>query len=64
MADEELMDATKLIGRTQGMFTCPEAAAPLAAFQHLRSQGWIKDDETVLLFSTGNGLQYAHLWSL
>ena len=64
VADEELMDAANLIGRTQGMFTCPEAAAPLAAFQHLRRQGWIAGDESVVLFSTGNGLKYAHLWSL
>jgi threonine synthase len=63
VADEELMEAAKLIGRTQGMFACPEAAAPLAAFQHLRRRGWIGDGETVVLFSTGNGLKYAHLWT-
>jgi len=64
VADEELMDAARLIGRTQGLFVCPEAAAPLAAFQHLRRQGWIGGDESVVLFSTGNGLKYAHLWNL
>jgi threonine synthase len=63
VADEELMEAARLIGRTQGMFACPEAAAPLAAFQHLRRRGWIGDGETVVLFSTGNGLKYAHLWT-
>jgi threonine synthase len=60
--DDEIMEAANLIGRTEGMFVCPEAAAPLVAFQHLRSQDWIGDDETVVLFSTGNGLKYAHLW--
>jgi threonine synthase len=63
VADAELMEAAELIGRTQGMFTCPEAAAPLAAFHHLRRQDWIGDDETVVLFSTGNGLKYVHLWT-
>lgn len=60
--DEEMMEDAALIGRTQGMFTCPEGAAPLSAFQHLRAQGWIGDQETVVLFNTGSGLKYTHLW--
>ena len=61
--DEELLDAASLIGRTQGIFVCPEGAAPLTAFLHLRRQGWINDDESVVLFNTGSGLKYAHLWN-
>jgi threonine synthase len=60
--DQELLDAANLIGRTQGLFVCPEGAAPLVAFLHLRRQGWIADDERVLLFNTGSGLKYTHLW--
>lgn len=62
VSDEEMMEAARLMGRTQGMFTCPEGAAPLAAIQHLRRQGWIGDGETVVLFNTGSGLKYTHLW--
>jgi threonine synthase len=62
VGDEEIITAAGMIGRTEGMFVCPEAAAPLAAFQHLRSQGWIKKGETVVLLHTGNGLKYTHLW--
>lgn len=62
VSDEEMMDAARLMGRTQGMFTCPEGAAPLSAFRHLRAQGWIGDDESVILFNTGSGLKYTHLW--
>ncbi|MBN1657937.1 MAG: threonine synthase [Anaerolineae bacterium] len=62
VADGEMIDAANLIGRTQGIFACPEGGATLAAFHHLRSQGWIDDDETVVLFNTGSGLKYAHLW--
>jgi threonine synthase len=29
----------------------------------LLKQGWIKPDERVLLFNTGSGLKYAHLWA-
>jgi len=61
--DEELLDAASLIGRTQGIFVCPEGAAPLTAFLHLRRQGWINDDESVVLFNTGSGLKYTHLWN-
>ena len=62
VSDQEIMEAAKLIGRTQGMFVCPEGAATLAAFQHLRRRGWIDDDETVVLLNTGSGHKYAHLW--
>ncbi len=61
--DEAMMDAAQQIGRAQGIFACPEGAATLAAFQRLRNEGWIADDETVVLFNTGSGLKYAHLWS-
>jgi threonine synthase len=62
VSDAEMLEAAKLIGRTQGLFVCPEGAAPLVAFNHLRRQGWIGDDETVVLFNTGSGLKYVHLW--
>jgi threonine synthase len=60
--DKELVEASNLIGRTQGIFACPEGSATLAAFQQLRSQGWIADEERVVLYNTGSGLKYAHLW--
>jgi threonine synthase len=62
VSDEEMMEAARMIGRTQGVFVCPEGAATLAAFQHLRGRGWIRDDEKVVLFNTGTGLKYTHLW--
>jgi threonine synthase len=62
VSDHDIMAAARLIGRTQGLFVCPEGAAPLVAFQRLREQGWIGDDETVVLFNTGSGLKYTHLW--
>jgi threonine synthase len=61
--DEEMIEAANLIGRSQGMFVCPESAATLVAFQRLREEGWIGDDERVVLFSTGSGLKYTHLWA-
>lgn len=61
--DKEMIEAIKTIGSTQGIFCCPEGAATLAAFKRLRSQGWIRDDETVVLFNTATGLKYVHLWA-
>jgi len=62
VSDEKMMDGVHLLGRTEGIFACPEGGATLAAFQELRRQGWIRDQETVLLFNTGTGLKYTHLW--
>jgi threonine synthase len=60
--DREMMEAAGLIGRTQGIFACPEGGATLAAFRRLRSEDWIGADETVVLLNTGSGLKYAHQW--
>ncbi len=61
--DRSMIDAANLIGRTEGIFVSPESGAALAAFLELRDSGWIERGETVILFSTGNGAKYAHLWS-
>jgi threonine synthase len=62
VSDEEMMEAVRLMGKTQGLFACPEGGATLAAFQHLRRQGWIEEDASVVLFNTGSGLKYSHLF--
>jgi threonine synthase len=61
--DEEMMEAVRLLGRTQGLFACPEGGATLAAFHRLRRQGWIEEGECVVLFNTGSGLKYSHLFA-
>lgn len=60
--DAEMIEAVRLMARTQGILPCPEGAATLAAFLHLRRQGWIADGERVVLFNTGSGLKYSHLY--
>ncbi|MEE8596268.1 MAG: threonine synthase [bacterium] len=62
VSDKEIMKAIKQISDTQGIFCCPEGAATLAAFKNLRKQGWIENNETVVLFNTATGLKYIHLW--
>jgi len=61
--DEQMMAAANLIGSTQGIFTAPEGGAVLAACQNLLAEGWLRADEKVVLFITGSGHKYEHLWA-
>ena len=63
VSDEDMMESANMIGRTQGIFTSPEGGATLAAFQQLREKGWIGENEQVVLFNTGSGHKYEHLWA-
>jgi threonine synthase len=56
------MEDADLLGSTQGIFAAPEGAATLSGFKRLLNQGWIEDNETVILFNTGSGHKYSHLW--
>ncbi len=62
VSDKDIMDCANLIGRTQGIFTAPEGGATLAAFNTLYKNGWIKENERVVLFNTGSGHKYFNLW--
>ena len=59
VSDDEAYAAQRLLARTEGLFVCPEGAATLAAAANLRSSGWIKAHERVVLLNTGSGLKYA-----
>jgi threonine synthase len=60
--DSEILKATYLLGKMQGIWPAPEGGATLAAFIELRKRGWIRDGESVVLFNTGNGAKYSHIW--
>jgi threonine synthase len=61
--DSALMEGANLIARTEGIFAAPEGGATVAAYRVLRERGWIRPDERVVLFNTGSGLSYTHLWN-
>jgi threonine synthase len=61
--DEEMLHYARVMGSQSGIFPAPEGAACLAAQVHLLEQGWIAPDACVVLFNTGSGLKYAHLWA-
>ncbi len=56
--DEALLEAQQWMGRTEGVFACPEGGATLAALRVLLEEGWIDPGERVVLFNTGSGLKY------
>jgi threonine synthase len=62
VTDEEMLSASNLIGKTEGLFASPETGATLAAFNKLKENIWINDGDNVVLFNTGSGHKYSHLW--
>ena len=63
VTDLALMHGADAIARREGIFAAPEGGATVAAYQELRARGWIREGERTVLFNTGSGLSYAHLWS-
>jgi threonine synthase len=51
--DSDMIKYTSMMGSLTGIFPAPEGAACLAAQMKLLESGWIKPDETVVLFNTG-----------
>ncbi len=62
VSDAEILSATYLLGKTTGIWPAPEGGATLAALLRLKKGGWVKDGESVVLFNTGNGAKYSHVW--
>ena len=58
VSDETLVEAQMRMARLEGTFACPEGGATLAALEVLLEQGWVSQDERVVLFNTGTGLKY------
>ena len=58
VSDAEMEEARSELAQSIGIFVCPEAAATLVAARDLRESGWIKPDDSVALFITGNGFKY------
>lgn len=56
--DAAILRAQKELATREGLFTCPEGAATLAALAQLRRGGKIGPKERVVLLNTGTGLKY------
>jgi threonine synthase len=56
-SDEEIVDAIKLLARTEGIWTEPAGGTTLAAAIKLIRSGRIPRDESIVISITGNGLK-------
>ncbi|HUC54935.1 MAG TPA: threonine synthase [Candidatus Cybelea sp.] len=62
VTDEEMLKAGRELASMEGIFAAPEGAATVMATRKLAASGWIKPEETVVLFNTGTGYKYAEAW--
>jgi threonine synthase len=55
VTDEEIVDAIRLLARTEGIFTEPAGGTTVAVTRKLVAQGRIPRDESIVICVTGNG---------
>lgn len=58
VTEDAMLDATHRLAVDAGVWGSPEGGAVLAAYEQLRSDGWVNPEETVILFNTGSALKY------
>jgi threonine synthase len=62
VSDAEMLHAGRELASLEGIFAAPEGAATVIAARKLAASGWIKPEETVVLFNTGTGYKYSEAW--
>jgi len=55
--DHDIIEGVKLLARTEGLYTEPAGGTTIAGLKQLVEEGHIKEDETVVINITGNGLK-------
>jgi len=60
--DEEMLRAGRELASLEGIFAAPEGAATVVAAAKLAANGWLRPQESVVLFSTGSGYKYHEAW--
>jgi threonine synthase len=62
VSDAEMLHAGRELASLEGIFTAPEGAATVIAARKLAASGWIRPEESVVLFNTGTGYKYSEAW--
>jgi threonine synthase len=60
--DDEMIRDARALGAATGVCACPEGGACLTALRQLTTSGWVKPDDTVVLFNTGTGTKYTEAY--
>lgn len=58
VSDADILAAVRELAASEGIFAAPEGAATVAAARRLYASGWLRPEETVVLYNTGGGLKY------
>jgi threonine synthase len=61
--DDEIIDAAKLLARSEGIFVEPSSAASIAGLRRLAEEGRIDPEEKVVCVLTGTGLKTVQAYS-
>lgn len=59
VSEDEIKNGLREFASNEGLFLSPEGAAVWEGYKKLKSNNWIKDEETVLLLNTGSVYKYA-----
>ncbi len=57
VSDGDILEGEKLLGRTEGIYSEPAGAAPVAGVEAAVEEGIVDEGETVVVVSTGFGLK-------
>ncbi len=63
VSDSELLDAGIRLASEEGLFVAPEGAACVSALEKLLASGFLKRDQTIVIYNTGAGLKYLEAYS-
>ncbi|MFH1185879.1 MAG: threonine synthase [Chloroflexota bacterium] len=58
VSETEIRQAQLEIASAEGLLAAPEGAATWAGLKRLAAQGWVHEEDRVVLFNTGSGLKY------
>jgi len=61
VTDHEILRAVRRVAQLEGLLLCPEGAATVAALQHLKDDGLVSLNSTILVLNTGSGLKYSEV---
>jgi threonine synthase len=63
VGDDAIMDGVKELAENEGIFGAPEGGAAMAAYRELLQNGFLHENDEVVLFNTGSGYKYLDVFA-